>query len=447
MYLFKRTGFIKIHFIIDWQTFCFKISSLILTTLLMQDNSIETIKRKAYSLEVINSFATALMEATTEDDIVWCIPRHAISKLGYDDCVIYLIDSNGVTLSQRAALGQDKNPAKENIKNALVLNINEGICGRVAATGVPEIIHDTSLDIGYIPDDAVRLSEIVVPIIGHEGKVLDVIDSEHPEKGFYGELDLEILSTVAKMAATKLDQARALNQIKRHKDQLQEKVDKSTAELRKTISELQRSNEEIERRNQEKETLLKEIHHRVKNNLQIVSSILTLQAAKSKLDIENDVFLDCQNRIKSMAIIHEQLYDKGNLAQIATDQYIQEIAGSLAKTYKNQCDVHLSFALNRAYLSIEQSVPFGLILNEILVNCFKHAFRGTHGVLRIALNYTDEEIILIVKDSGTGFDDEEEFDTLGIGLIQTLTEQLEGTISFDSDSTGTSVVLRFPTSN
>lgn len=403
----------------------------------------ETLNRKAYSLEVINMFASALIEASTVEEVAWAIAKQAIAKLGYDDCVVYIMEPDGKHIKQSAAHGPNKNPNDFNINNPIVLKLGEGICGNVAITKKAEIIGDTSKDKRYHVDDAIRFSEIAVPIIAHDGSVLGVIDSEHPEKNFYSEFDLEILSTVARMASTKIDQARAMEQIRLHRNLLEKKVEESTAELKNTIAKLQESNREIQRRSTEKETLLKEIHHRVKNNLQIVSSLLTLQAAKSESNYNKDVFLDCQNRIKSMAIIHEQLYSKGDMARIATDRYIEEIANSLYRTYISKISVALDLHLDRIHLSIDQSVPFGLILNEILVNCFKHAFGSEGGHIKIHLIHKNDQIELEVCDNGIGFDHSADYDTLGIGLIETLTQQLEGKILYTSTDKGTCVKLNF----
>ena len=409
-----------------------------------QNDSFETIQRKAQSLEVINSFATALMEATTENELIWCIIRHALAKLGYDDCVVYTVDPGGETIRQNAALSPEKNPADDTIANVIVLKMGEGICGTVAKTGIAEIIPDTEKDDRYVVDDSSRLSEIAVPIVDRHGTVLGVIDSEHPEKNFYNETDLEILSTVAKMTATRLGQARAMAELRKNEVLLQQKVDRNYAELLNMIVELQRSNEEIERRDREKDTLLKEIHHRVKNNLQIVSSIMSLQASKPNDQATTEIFIDCQNRIKSMAIIHEQLYDQGDLAQIATDEYIKIIAESLRSTYQSQHEIGLTYTLKMVHLNIEKSVPFGLILNELLVNCFKHAFRNRNGNISISMYPKNKEVFLKIQDSGIGFDQKNTFESMGIGLVKALTEQLEGTIEFHSNKNGTTVSLRFP---
>jgi len=384
------------------------------------------------------------MEATSEDEIIWCIVRHAVAALGYDDCVVYIVDPGGDTMRQKAALGPDKNPAEDTIVNAIVLNMGEGICGAVAVSGKPEIVNDTQNDDRYIVDDRSRLSEIAVPIVDHTGKVLGVIDSEHPEKNFYNETDMEILSTVANMAATRLGQARALAEIKNNEVLLRQQVDRNYANLLTTIDELRKSNEEIERRDREKDILLKEIHHRVKNNLQIVSSILSLQASKPNDPAVVATFIDCQNRIKSMAIIHEQLYDHGDLAQIATDDYVHIITESLRRSYQSEDNINLIFNLEPMHLNIEKSVPFGLIFNELLVNCFKHAFSGTKGEISILLERDLDTVLLKIQDSGTGFDQSSNPESMGIGLVKALTEQLEGTIEFNSSKSGTTVSLRFP---
>ena len=274
--------------------------------------NIEAIKRKAYFLEVVNDFSSRLLHVNTVDGAVWAITKYAVSRLSYADCVVYLVDSSGEFLIQKAAYGP-KNEGDFDIKNPLKLRVGQGICGHVAITGVSECVNDTSNDPRYTVDDSVRLSEIAVPILS-QGKVIGVIDSEHPDKNFYSSQDIEILETVASMVSVKIDQALALERLANHKDELEKQVEASTRELQETIEELRASHAQIEQRNKEKETLLREIHHRVKNNLQLVTSLLNLHANRLAKEEERFVFRDCQSRIKSMSAVHEQLYQKGNLS-------------------------------------------------------------------------------------------------------------------------------------
>ena len=321
-------------------------------------------------------------------------------------------------------------------------NVGQGICGHVAKTGVGEIIPDTSKDDRYKVDDSIRYSEITVPIIS-DGKVIGVIDSEHPDKDFYTSMDLEILKTIASMVSVKIDQARAQEKIRKHKEELEMRVAESTLELQNTVDQLKESNEQILQSNKEKETLLKEIHHRVKNNLQIVSSLLNMHANNSVKKVDEEVFRDCQNRILSMSIIHEQLYNKGNLAEIDTKRYIEEISQGLFKSYDVEGIINLELDLDQVYFDIQKSVPFGLILNELVVNSIKHAFPENSGTIKIALKETGKEAILKVEDNGCGYDAKNREPSMGLDLIETLVSQVDGDFSVESTQEGTKNKLSF----
>jgi two-component system LytT family sensor kinase len=164
-----------------------------------------------YQLEieqVINYFAKSLSGLHVVDDVLWDVVRTCISQLGFQDCVLYLYNDEKTLLMQKAAYGP-KNIDYKEIFNRMEIAPGSGIVGTVAATGIAEIIADTSVDERYIPDDAVRLSEIAVPITGSDG-VMGVIDSEHPAKGFYTNRHLQILTAIATMVANKIEQLEAV---------------------------------------------------------------------------------------------------------------------------------------------------------------------------------------------------------------------------------------------
>ncbi|UKN01097.1 SpoIIE family protein phosphatase [Paracrocinitomix mangrovi] len=224
----------------------------------------DLLKRSHY-LEVINSFAVQLLKFSTVDEIVWGVAKHAIAKLGFIDCVVYLFDENNEFLIQRAAHGP-KNPIDFDIDNPIKLKVGQGICGHVAATGKPELISDTSSDARYQIDDASRLSEIAVPILS-EGKVIGVIDSEHPEKDFYSEEDLQMLTTIAAMASSKIVETHIQEKLRNHQKELEKQVEERTQELTATIGKLEESNIE-------KENLLREITDSISYAKSIQKAIL-----------------------------------------------------------------------------------------------------------------------------------------------------------------------------
>lgn len=406
-------------------------------------SEIEGLQRKAFYLEVISSFAAKLLSANSSDDIAWLVAKHAVGKLGYVDCIVYLLDEKKSQLYQRAAHGP-KNPEAFDIENPIVIKMGKGIVGSVAKTGVGEIVDDTSLDARYIIDDEDRASEITIPILA-KNEVIGIIDSEHPDKNFFSQDDFEVLTTIASMTSAKLAQVNIQEELQMHKLLLEDKVKAKTQQLQKTILELRKSNDEIFDRNKEKDILLKEIHHRVKNNLQILTSLMNLQASASNNDMVTDVIRKSQQRILSMAAIHEQLYASENMAEIEVRQYMKAITDSLLHSYGASERVNLIFEVVDSCFDIATSIPLGLILNELVANALQHGIKDSAGELCISVSFEGDSAVLVVRDNGSGFNTEaNKGDSLGMELIKTLTEQLEGEVTFDSGKSGTTCRLVFP---
>lgn len=160
--------------------------------------------------EILIYFSTSIYGKNTEEDILWDLARNCISRLGFADCVIYLLDEGRSVLVQKAALGP-KNPTRYEILDPIEIPLGRGITGHVAMSGIAEIISDTSVDPRYIVDDEVRFSELCVPIKEGE-RVLGLIDSEHPEKNYFTGQHLRVLSAIASVCANKLQRVRAEKQ-------------------------------------------------------------------------------------------------------------------------------------------------------------------------------------------------------------------------------------------
>lgn len=163
--------------------------------------------------ETIHYFATSLYGKNTVDEILWDVAKNCIARLGFVDCVIYLLNDEQTALIQKAAYG-NKNPEAYSILNPLVIPLGEGIVGSVARTGKPEIVTDTTRDPRYLLDDEMRYAELAVPLL-LQNKVIGVIDSEHPEKGFFTEHHQEALQTIAAICSSKIAQALADEEAKK----------------------------------------------------------------------------------------------------------------------------------------------------------------------------------------------------------------------------------------
>ncbi len=191
----------------------------------------------------------------------------------------------------------------------------------------------------------------------------------------------------------------------------------------------------------EKELLLHEIHHRVKNNLQIISSLLSLQSRYIKDDETLKIFKESQNRVMSLAMIHEKLYKSSNFVQIDFAEYVKDLVDKLFYTYKiSQNNVQLSINIDNIFFNIETAIPCGLIINELVTNSLKHAFpmiaeeKWKNNEIRINLHQVKGSFVLIVSDNGTGLPENVNFtntSSLGLQLVNSLVDQLDGTITVD----------------
>ncbi len=198
----------------------------------------------------------------------------------------------------------------------------------------------------------------------------------------------------------------------------------------------------------EKEVLLKEVHHRVKNNLQIISSMLNLQSSYVHDQGTLDVLKESQQRINSMSLIHETIYRNSDFSAIDFAEYIRAIAGNLVQSYRSpQTTVDLVLEMENVSVGLDQSIPCGLIVNELVSNAMKYAFVGKKkGKLTIQVKEKkDDTIDLVIKDDGVGLPDgwsEKRSNSLGLTLVNALTEQLDGCLITKSGK-GTSYTLSF----
>lgn len=201
------------------------------------------------------------------------------------------------------------------------------------------------------------------------------------------------------------------------------------------ITELKKADEMLRASLSEKELLLKEVHHRVKNNLQIISALLYLQSSNLTDDSTEKIFKDSQDRIKSMALVHENLYKSKDLGNVNFNDYLKQLISHLSQSY-GDLSQKISFKVNsdKVFLNINTAIPCGMIINELISNSLKHAFPdGRCGEICIDLSSENDGYRLIVSDNGIGIKGDlniEDSKTLGLRLIDTLIKQIDGKISF-----------------
>jgi len=236
----------------------------------------------------------------------------------------------------------------------------------------------------------------------------------------------------------------ALSRMKENLKAARFRDDEQTAALQSEKAKLELANERIH-------VLIKEMHHRVKNNLQVIASLLRLQAGTMSDERLHQAFEQSQNRVMSMALIHEKLYKGDELATLEVGVYIQELFAELVRVndvrdrirYSTDIDAELAFGVNTM-------VPLGLLLNELITNSFKHAFTGrSEGLISLALHRVEgDSFDLVYGDDGVGMPAEKmqpDGGTLGVTLIESLVDQLNGRMTMEGTSRGTLYHIRFKT--
>ncbi len=231
-------------------------------------------------------------------------------------------------------------------------------------------------------------------------------------------------------------------------------IDQRTGQMRgvieyvRDITKRKKAEDQLQASLREKEVLLREIHHRVKNNMQIISSLLSLQSRHIQDPSVVEIFKESQRRIRSMALIHERLYQSADLSRIEFSQYLDNLANRLFHSYQVDSDrIRLSLHSEEVFLNINTAIPCGLLVNELISNALKHAFpNGRRGEVAVELRRNESgEFLLRVSDDGVGFPKDLDFrrtETLGMQIVVTLVDQIDGTIDM-GESGMTEFLIRF----
>ncbi len=228
------------------------------------------------------------------------------------------------------------------------------------------------------------------------------------------------------------------------RDQLEMRAD----ELQRELAERKIVDEQVKASLKEKEVLLKEIHHRVKNNLQIISSLLDLQSGSIRDKQALEIFKDSRNRIKSMALIHEKLYQSRNLSKIDVAEYIQNLIAAVRSSYVNNSGcITIRTNIENIFLNIDTAIPCGLIINELVSNALKYAFpAGGEGNIDVAIQSNNgDAFTMTVHDNGVGLPEEVNIantETLGLQLVNMLAAQHNAEVEIHRNG-GTTFKIKF----
>lgn len=204
------------------------------------------------------------------------------------------------------------------------------------------------------------------------------------------------------------------------------------------ITDRRKAEEQVRKSLREKEMMLAEIHHRVKNNLAVITGLLELQSYSAESESAKRILKDSQMRVNSIAMVHEKLYQSEDFSEVDINQYFEELSGIIHKTMQqSNVEVDIELNIKPVKLPITQAIPCGLLLNEILSNSFKHAFTDSKkGNIKVCLSQPEDKLLLIIRDDGIGLPENSGMDinkSMGMTLIKTLAKQLNASFSFRNE--------------
>ena len=347
-----------------------------------------------------------------------------------DLCIVWILSEDG---SIRPLAVTHANPEKKQFAQEVIRRFpptskrNAGVIN-VISTGVPILVRDVSDDLlGQVAQTQEHLemlrrgsiqSYICVPLTARNRTLGAMSFFTAESKRSYTQDDLALAEEVASRAALIIDNAMLLGSLKRTVD--------------------------------EKQLLLQELHHRVKNNLQVISSLLSLQSARFDNPELLAAFEESRSRVKTMALIHEKLYDSGDLAYINFGDYLQSLAQSLSESYYMNPSHKIAFHVSASdyTLDINIAVTLGLIANELISNSFKYAFPQGTGEVSINLDVNkNATAVLTISDNGIGLPHDVSLEnprSLGLKLVNLLVKQIDGEVQVEDSGQGTTYRICFP---
>jgi len=408
-----------------------------------------TIKTKYEKL--INKISQVIHRSINLRDILDNTVEAIINSIDVVDKVsIYLVEG------QEALIKAYRGAPNWYIEKTGRIPSGTGCTWNTIESGKINYCNDTDIDNAIGPAGILLGIKSYVSIpIKFNNKIIGVINVASFRKNVFKEEDISLLSLVSDQVSMVMENGRQAEEFQQTYDILEERVKertlellKSNALLREEIEKRIRAEAEIKKSLQEKEILLKEVQHRVKNNLQVISSMLDLQTDYVKDKSVSKLFIEAQKRVKSMALVHEQMYQSEVLTDLDFTQYIENLGDYLFKIYGvNTKRISMSINIKEANIDFNRAILLGLIINELISNSLKYAFpKGSSGTTTVKLDTENKDFILTASDNGIGLPKNfrlRQTKSLGLQLVQALTNQLKGSIRIDRRK-GTKFTIRFP---
>jgi two-component sensor histidine kinase len=395
-------------------------------------------KTLTFFLDVIHSFSSRVISSYTEEDVFYTFINELPERLNLVDCVIYKVNRKESSLIQVAGYGYKSNKNKI-IQNRISLKFGEGLAGKAARDGNSILARDISKEKDYVKDIISAGSEIEVPIkINNE--VYAVISCEHPDVGFFNEYHIKLFEIFASIAVGALIKIQEKEDLKKVKNRLETILEKKSSDLDRAIDALSTQYSELKYQHDKREVLLQEVHHRVNNNLQIISSILKLYLTDSD-DNSNSVLKEIHNRVQSMALIHQNIYKSLEMNLVDIDCYARDLMNHIKSLNEN---IYVTFEQEISYkhINLNTLVPLGLYLTEVVNTWLAKVddltdSKKIHFIIHLGECKKDKYYELLIKDDvsinlfkNINLDEDTNIHSI---LITALVEQLEGNIEIGYD--------------
>ena len=398
----------------------------LLTELLALRDQVRGLESRQRDLCALLESQQALGVSLDLDQVQRTIVHQASFLSGAVGVRLFLLDDVSSTLR---CFGGDELPPDE--LRRLEFLIGECFSERAGPTDGPISVADVGTD--FAPDPPSLMLELgqaayLGLLVALGDRPLGVLAFPTPSSRSYTAEEIGLFGAFARQAAFALHHARRY------------------ATARRELAECQREEASIQSALAERDLLLREVHHRVKNNLQVVASVLDLQAGTLRDASARQALHESKDRVQSMARIHEYLYKSADVSRVAMDDYLRHLATALRQAYNTQ-HIGLSVQVGVGPFDIERAIPCALIVNELVSNAFKHAFpAGRAGEVMVALESRDDQHVLTVRDTGVGLPpqtDPQSADSLGLRLVGLLAKQLGGMLHLASEG-GTTARIAFP---